>query len=155
MGCGAARRAALANPRDGTALGPTCVICGTALVHEQRRYCAACLPLHAREALSKAHTVLQRRRDAGDDPAHGGEATRQRRLRTSEAWHANATWARAHPDWRDTETFTRDILPRLRSVPVMAMMRATGLSRPYCTLVRRGLRVPHARHWGELAACTR
>jgi len=30
------------------------------------------------------------------------------------------------------------------------MMDATGLSRPYCATIRRGERVPHARHWGVL-----
>jgi hypothetical protein len=29
-------------------------------------------------------------------------------------------------------------------------MRATGLSRTYCGMIRRGVRVPHQRHWEAL-----
>jgi hypothetical protein len=32
-----------------------------------------------------------------------------------------------------------------------AMAKATGLSEGYCSLVRRGLKVPHRRHWAVLA----
>jgi hypothetical protein len=150
----ARRRAGREPVRRQTAagLGRACTVCGAALTGEQTRYCAACLPVHAPEALSKAHTVLERRRDAGDDPAHGGDATRRRRERTSATWHAAAAWAREHPERPSAEAFTRDILPRLRSVPIEALMQATGLSRPYCALVRRELRVPHPRHWDALAA---
>ncbi len=30
-------------------------------------------------------------------------------------------------------------------------MTATGLSRRYCWLIRCGERIPHPRHWAELA----
>lgn len=30
-------------------------------------------------------------------------------------------------------------------------MEATALSLRYCSLIRRGLQVPHPRHWGALA----
>jgi len=51
----------------------------------------------------------------------------------------------------DPDTFAEEIQPRLETVSVAAMMRATGLSRPYCTMIRRGGYVPHPRHWGVLA----
>jgi CRISPR-associated endonuclease Cas1 len=149
---GVRRREAVVNPCREAALGRTCMVCGTSLVREQRRYCAACLPAHAPEALTGARAVLRRRRAEGRDPAHGGEATRRRRERTAEATRANLAWAREHPERPDPQTFTRDILPRLREVPVAAIMAVTGLSRPYCALVRQGGRVPHPRHWPALAA---
>lgn len=40
----------------------------------------------------------------------------------------------------------------LQGVPLSAMMRATGLSLRYCSLIRRGLAVPHPRHWAALRA---
>jgi len=46
----------------------------------------------------------------------------------------------------DPDTFVQEIQPRLGTVSVVAMMRATGLSRPYCTMIRRGEYVPHPRH---------
>jgi hypothetical protein len=39
----------------------------------------------------------------------------------------------------------------LATVSLAAMMRATGLSRPYCAKIRRGAQVPHPRHWEALA----
>lgn len=48
------------------------------------------------------------------------------------------------------EVFERDILPALQSVPVRAMARATGLTRAYCSMIRRGVYVPHPRHWEVL-----
>jgi hypothetical protein len=48
--------------------------------------------------------------------------------------------------------FRREILPKLRDVPISALMQATGLSRPYCAAVRSGRKIPHPRHWDALKA---
>ena len=48
------------------------------------------------------------------------------------------------------EEFTRMILPGLAAVSVRAMAAATGLSHPYCSMIKRGIYVPHPRHWGAL-----
>ena len=37
--------------------------------------------------------------------------------------------------------------PKLKTVSLLVTMRATGLSRTYCGMIRRGVRVPHPRHW--------
>lgn len=50
----------------------------------------------------------------------------------------------------DPETFRREILPGLVQVPLVALMRATGLSKRYVWLIRRGGYVPHPRHWNAL-----
>lgn len=42
--------------------------------------------------------------------------------------------------------FRRRILPNLKTVPIEKMARGTGLSVRYCSLIRRGLYVPHPRH---------
>jgi len=47
----------------------------------------------------------------------------------------------------DPNEFVRAILPSLLGVPIQRMVEATGLSLRYCSLIRRGLRVPHPRHW--------
>jgi len=50
----------------------------------------------------------------------------------------------------DPATFAHEIAPQLANVTLTEMMEATGLSRPYCAMIRRGVRVPHARHWSAL-----
>ena len=52
----------------------------------------------------------------------------------------------------DRATFIQEIAPKLANVALVEMMDATGLSRPYCAMIRRGERVPHARHWEPLRA---
>jgi hypothetical protein len=130
----------------------TCVVCGADLARGRRQYCASCQPVQTREAVSKAHDVLRRRRLAGDDPAHGGEAARRRGRRNAATLRANVAWERRQTEIFDPGTFASEIGPKLQAVSLAAMMRATGLSRPYCAMIRRGVRVPHARHWKALCA---
>ena len=54
-----------------------------------------------------------------------------------------AEWDREHPDRADPSEFACTILPGLQDVPLSALMKATGLSLRYCSLVRRGLRMRH------------
>jgi len=138
-----------------TSLPRTCVVCGSDLGRGRRRYCAGCQPLQTREAVSKAHRVLQARRQAGDDPAHGGQAARRRGERNAATLSANVAWERRQSGSFDPDTFAREIGPKLQAVPLAAMMRATGLSRPYCAMIRRGARVPHPRHWEALRVLVR
>jgi hypothetical protein len=46
--------------------------------------------------------------------------------------------------------FTREILPLIQNVPLRRLREATGLLLRYLSLVRRGERVPHPRHWHTL-----
>jgi CRISPR-associated endonuclease Cas1 len=128
----------------------TCIVCGSDLGRGRRRYCASCQPAQTQEAVSKAHEVLRRRRLAGDDPAHGGQAARRRGKRNAATLRANVAWERRQTEIFDPGTFAVEIRPKLQAVSLAAMMRATGLSRPYCAMIRRGARVPHARHWERL-----
>jgi hypothetical protein len=50
----------------------------------------------------------------------------------------------------DPATFEREIKPKLKTVSLLETMRATGLSRTYCGMIRRGVRIPHPRHWEAL-----
>lgn len=47
--------------------------------------------------------------------------------------------------------YLRDVVPRLVGVTLPQLMAATGLSNASCSTLRRGLTVPHPRHWGRLA----
>ena len=46
----------------------------------------------------------------------------------------------------DPAIFEREIRPKLKTVSSLETMQATGLSRTYCGMIRRGVRVPHQRH---------
>ncbi len=87
-----------------------------------------------------------------DDRAHGGEAARRRGRRNAETLRANVAWEREQSDDLNPASFAQEIGPKLQGVSLAAMMQATGLSRPYCAMIRRGERVPHPRHWETLRA---
>ena len=137
--------------RDASTL-QTCIVCGADLKRGRRRYCASCRPVQTLDAVSKAHKVLRARRAAGDDPAHGGEAARRRGARIAAILRANSAWEREGSGAFDPDAFSRTIGPKLAGLSLSAIMRATGLSRPYCAMIRRGARIPHPRHWVDLRA---
>jgi CRISPR-associated endonuclease Cas1 len=143
------RKTESARPK-GAALPKTCIVCGADLRRGRHQYCADCQPVQTLEAVATAHEVLRARRQAGNDPAHGGEAARRRGKRNAATLRANAEWERRQADSFHPGTFAREIGPKLAEVSLAAMMRATGLSRPYCAMIRRGARVPHPRHWEAL-----
>jgi hypothetical protein len=63
---------------------------------------------------------------------------------------ASIEWQRNHEGSRNDVDFMREIRRRLQNVPLREIVRATGFSLGYCSLIRRGLRVPHPRHWASL-----
>lgn len=133
-----------------------CHDCGVVLEDSARRYCDDCLPSVYREhaagtfALS-GPAALAKQRAAGADPAHGGRAGKARGRRNATHYHANAAWDDDNADEQDCEYFSREILPKLQAVSLRVMSEATGLTQGYCSFVRRGLKVPHRRHWRSLA----
>lgn len=136
-------------------LPAACHECGVILTNPKRKYCDACIPDVRREqgtgtfALS-GPAALAAHREAGNDPAHGGAAGEARGQRNAAHVVAGARWEREEPKEPDPEHFTREILPTLQAVPLRAMAEATGLTEGYCSFVRRGLKVPHRRHWEGL-----
>jgi hypothetical protein len=87
---------------------------------------------------------------SGSDPAHGGNAAKLRGKRNSVNLRANSDWERNQTGAADPAIFEKEIRPKLGSVSLLETMRATGLSRTYCGMIRRGVRVPHPRHWEAL-----
>jgi hypothetical protein len=117
-------------------------------------YCDECVKKVRKEKLpillAAGSSAIARLAAEGRDPAHGGEAARKRgasnvrRMREADAWN------RAHSEHPDPEQFKREILPRLQSASLREIMKVTGLSLRYCSLIRRGLYTPHPRHWEAL-----
>ena len=62
-------------------------------------------------------------------------------------------WDERYGKLTDLSAFSREILPRIQGVPLSRLVHATGLSLRYCSLIRRGEKVPHPRHWNALARC--
>ena len=79
------------------------------------------------------------------------------------AWHparsrhrvpkrALSEWDKANPDAiYDPELFRREILPRLRTVKLSAIVEAAGCSKASASDIRRGKWTPHVSTWGALA----
>jgi len=141
-------------PRESTLVLPTtCRSCGEALSDRRRRYCDQCrreqAAHHAAKARDTAAIVLASLRAEQRDPAHGGRAAEIRGAKNAAHQRANRGWV---GERADAAVFDREILPMIRQVPVPALAAASGLSEPYCSLIRLGKRVPHARHWARLAS---
>jgi hypothetical protein len=64
-------------------------------------------------------------------------------------------WEQGGSDSGDPEQFACEILVSIQDVPLQRLVEATGLSLRYCALIRRGERVPHARHWPGLREAAR
>ena len=93
-------------------------------------------------------TRLRELRLSGSDPSHRGEAAQKRRTALEQRRREQLEWDAHRPEVEgDETTFMTEILPRLQAVPVARIAAVTGLSKQYCSLIRRGLKVPHPRHW--------
>ncbi len=136
-------------------LPSACRECGVVLDDPTRVYCDDCLPDYRSDSVavfaSAGPDALERLRAQGRDPAHGGEPGRKRGRRYAGHARAIAEWDRAAGGPKVEVDFARDVLPRLRTVPLRGMAEATGLSEGYCSFVRRGRKAPHPRHWDSLA----
>lgn len=129
-----------------------CERCGTPL-KKGRRFCEPCLGLlqnsHLKEMVGRAHEQLATLRHEGVDPAHGGEAASKRgesvAVNNRKSYEWNRTNARLDP-----RIFSEEILPILRDVTLSVMSEATGLSKGYCSFIKRGIKVPHERHWDTM-----
>lgn len=140
------------------ALPSACLECGTVLTNPHRKFCDGCLSdVRSEQQTSgfgpSGSAVLATLRAAGNDPAHGGTAGIARGQSNASHYAANAAWEQETVSGSGStpDDFTRDILPRLQSIPLRAMANATGLTEGYCSFIRRGLKVPHRRHWETLA----
>jgi predicted Zn-ribbon and HTH transcriptional regulator len=131
-----------------------CKACGVVLKRQDRDHCGDCMPEELR-ASAMAFRVAERARlevmrGAGEDPAHSEVANERRGKKVAQAQREFHAWDAEHGGEPDPELFRREILPSLQNMSLGAMARATGLSEGYCSFVRRGIKVPHQRHWETL-----
>ena len=135
-----------------------CHECGVVLEGSRRKHCGTCFPGRREAATaifaSVGPAALAKRRAEGTDPAHTVEARRKQGLRATANVRANQDWDKSNPSDSADLDFEREILPRIQTVPLSRIMEATGLSLRYSSLIRRGSKVPHRRHWTKLQQLT-
>jgi hypothetical protein len=128
-----------------------CKACGVVLERQDRDHCEDCMPEELRNSAvafrEKGRMKLEELRAAGEDPAHSETASKRRGDKVGLAQQAYRQWDAEHSGEADPEMFRREILPGLQGVLLGAMARATGLSEGYCSFIRRGIKIPHRRHW--------
>lgn len=86
----------------------------------------------------------------GKHLSQGGEVATRRAAKIVQRMQDQAAWEAEHGIEANPDVFQQEILPHLQGVTLRTMAKATGLSEQYCSLIRRGLQVPHRRHWDAL-----
>ena len=76
-------------------------------------------------------------------------ATHAKQVESLRKWNASDL-----PEWLDEETYKREFVPSLGKFTTKAIRLMLDVSHPYATLIKRGLRIPHPRHWMSLAELT-
>jgi hypothetical protein len=136
-------------------LPPTCSRCGGQLPRRGRVYCDDCLPHYQREQYATAFhgsglRAIEQAKVEGNDPTHGAVAAAARAASNVERKREAREWDERYGKLADLSAFQREILPLIQAVPLSRLQRATGLSLRYVSLIRRGERTPHPRHWEAL-----
>jgi CRISPR-associated endonuclease Cas1 len=132
-----------------------CRRCGGPLPRRGRTYCDHCLPYYQREQYATAFhgsglRAIEQAKTEGNDPTHGATAADARAASNVERKRDAREWDKRYGELTDLSAFRREILPLIQDVPLSRLQRATGLSLRYVSLIRRGEKTPHPRHWQAL-----
>jgi len=122
------------------------------LAARDRTYCDACLAkVQKQVAAAHASKAAAERKTAGLVDRRSAAATKAKRWQAlTDREDERRRWEAKHGRGPDRETFLREIAPSLHDVPVTVLIEATGLSRPMCHRILRGMNVPHPRHWDAI-----
>jgi CRISPR-associated endonuclease Cas1 len=121
-----------------------CRNCGAPIKRGQT-YCALCAVGVSREGLIEAAKL-------GRIATHSREAEALRAKSQRKHAAALAAWQPSElPQWLNEEVYRTKIQPALAGITVPGIATSLGISEPYATDIRRGRRIPHARHWQALA----
>jgi hypothetical protein len=115
------------------------------------------VPHYQREQYEQAFrgsglAAIDKKKAAGEDPTHGAVAAARRGQANVARMCEAREWDEKHGKLVDLSAFQRDILPLIEHIPLSRLQEATGLSLRYVSLIRRGERTPHPRHWQALLA---
>jgi CRISPR-associated protein Cas1 len=121
-----------------------CPLCASA-VTTGSVYCAKCVPDVNREN-------LLRQAKLGQIATHSAMAEARRSATQAKQVQALRRWNPSElPKWLDEDFYRREILTRLSGFTVKKIRLAIDVSHPYATLIKRGDRIPHPRHWLPLS----
>ena len=124
-----------------------CPLCGSA-VTTGSVYCAKCVPDVNREN-------LLRQAKLGQIATHSAIAEARRSATHAKHVEALRKWNPSDlPGWLDEDTYRREVLRRLAKFTVKSIRVKLAVSHPYATLIKRGVSIPHPRHWLALAELT-
>jgi CRISPR-associated endonuclease Cas1 len=120
-----------------------CIDCGAHINpgHDRCKACASQLGTKALTEGAKLGRIL----------AHTAKARRSRMATKRRHDAARQEWMRSGETSISEEAFTTEIQPRLIGLTVRAIQTALDISVVYASHIRRGMRVPHPRHWATLA----
>jgi CRISPR-associated endonuclease Cas1 len=137
----------------------TCPECGKVFRKKNSEFCSrACWDRYNQEVvmpkLAKAGPDnFAKLRQEGKDPNHGGEIGRKRGESNTRRRKERLEWEEQNPDVdieKAKQFFQREILSKLGYIPLSTLMEATGLSKRYVSMIRRGLYTPHPMHYQNL-----
>lgn len=92
-------------------------------------------------------TAIEQKKASGLDPTHGARAASRRSEANITRKREAREWDEQHGKLVDPFAFQREILPLIQGISLSRLQRVTGLSLRYVSLIRRGERTPHPRHW--------
>jgi hypothetical protein len=85
------------------------------------------------------------------DPRYQPATVKRRQQVVAKVREADQRWAQASHSVVTREDYLRTVAPALEGLKLADIVRVTGLSKASCSHIRRGLSVPHPRHWENLA----
>lgn len=91
------------------------------------------------------------RLDKKHDPRYQEVSVTRRKRTVAQVQRANRRWERTGEPGMTRAQYVGKVVPKLADVKLSALMAVTGLTNASCSLIRRGLTVPHPRHWEALA----
>lgn len=167
VGPGVAGLAPRGRPRRKPATAPpvpdaACQGCGTLLPVEtdrarsRRGWCDVCLPERREEAGTAMQGASLAAASAfaevtGARPSHTPEASAARSAANARQRAAQAAW-QPIVEGVDERRYLEEVAPRLATLTLPAIARATGASTSAASKWRAGRTTPHRRHWEALAA---
>ena len=143
--------------KGGDGLGPepsvvqlthVCHICGNTLKRSMSRTCRKCTVTVSRTNMIEAAKLGRANTHSAVAEARRG-ATQAKQRRASRDWDPTS-----QPGWLSEAVFRSHIQPLLSRIEVSRIAKSIDVSLPYATSIRRGDRLPHPRHWQNLANLT-
>ena len=140
-------------------VGSACPECGKLFRESGRQFCSnKCwekynIEVHLPQTADAGLEKLAQMRAEGRDPAHGGNAALRRGATNSQRARERAEWERRHGDIdldAAKEQFRQKTLPKLAGFTLGDIVKVTGLSKRYASLIRRGVETPHPMHHASL-----